>query len=359
MSAILLINVGSASIKVDQVRPNGEPLQRWTLPADTPPDAFLARVTATPWRVVQRLVHGGDLVREPQPWCPELDQRLAPLDPLAPAHNPMVRRWAAACARRWPTVPHLLVPDSGPFADLPPETRTLPLPADLCAQHGLQRYGFHGLAHAGLLAGLAAVMPGCASMRVITLQLGGGCSATAWQHRRAVETSMGFTPLGGLVMGSRPGDLDPGILLHLLRGGESPARLHELLHRESGLKGLSGLSSDVRDLMAAACPQAALAIAQFCLRIRQVIGSQVATLGGLDALVFGGGIGEHQPGLRERICRPLACFGIRLDVTANAQAHAPACLSLPGAPVSLWVMPNGEVDQLLQHGLHGIPRACA
>ena len=347
MTATLLVNLGSHNVKLSWQDGIGE-RQHWQVPADTSPETVLAALpTAT--LSVHRLVHGGDVLPTAACWSPSLDQALTALDDIAPLHNPPARRWATACAVRWPQARHVLVPDTGLFRDLPEAVRTLPLPQALRARYGLRQHGYHGLAHAGLLQGLRTVAPQLADGRVITLQLGGGCSATAWHLGRPLDTSMGFTPLAGLVMGTRPGNLDPGVLLYLLRQGMTVDSLDDTLNKSSGLLGLSGRSSDLRELLAANDAASGLAIEQFCLRVRQVIGSQTATLGGLDALVFGGGIGEHQGEVRARIVAPLGCLGISLK--DQPTPDLPARLDDGTRPVAVWALPGREEDQMLSQAL--------
>lgn len=353
MSHTLLVNVGSRSVKLTLLSACGErvalPVQEGCASASNPDSlsALPDDVTLT----IHRLVHGGDVLREPMLATPALDAALAPLDALAPLHNPPARRWLAACATRWPAARHVLIPDSALYHELPEMARLLPLPQGLCAREGLHRIGFHGLAHAGLQRALAGLDPARADGRVITLQLGGGCSATAWLAGEPIDTTMGYTPLSGLAMATRSGDIDPGILLHLLRQGMDANALERMLSQESGLHGLSGLSGDMRVLMAAQTPDSQRAIHYFCHRLRQAIGAFAATLGGLDALVFGGGIGEHQPRIRELTCSGLAHLGITLDEVGNADATAGTRISTADSPASAWVLHGDEESEMLRLAL--------
>lgn len=353
MTHTLLVNVGSRSVKLTLISASGDPaalpIQEGCATVSDP--ASLATLPDDVSLTVHRLVHGGDVVREAVPCTPALMSALEPLDALAPLHNPPARRWLAACMARWPSARHVLVPDSALFHALPEMSRLLPLPQTLCAQQGLHRIGFHGLAHAGLQRALTAEDPLLGEGRVITLQLGGGCSATAWRAGEPVDTTMGFTPLSGLVMASRSGDIDPGVILHLLRQGMDADVLSDLLTQESGLKGLSGLSGDMRVLMASQTPESQRAIHYFCHRLRQTIGALAATLGGLDALVFGGGIGENQPRIRELTCSGLAHLGILLDDTANADAGPSRCISTADSPASAWVLHADEAGEMLRLAL--------
>jgi acetate kinase len=212
--------------------------------------------------------------------------------------------------------------DTAFFRDLPEHARVYAIPHDWRRSYGIRRYGFHGIAHAYLHSRHRALTRRrTVPTRVVTLQLGQGCSAAALLDGRAVESSMGYTPLEGLVMGTRPGDLDPGVLLRLMRGGLDADALERALNRESGLLGLSHSSSDMRDLLereAAGDPRAALALGVFCHRVRKYIGAYAVVLGGLDAVLFGGGIGENAPVIRARICAGLEWLGVDLDPNANA-----------------------------------------
>jgi acetate kinase len=341
----LLVNTGSRTCKLTLCTATGENRQRWLLEgADLPasPRQWLTSLDVPVDLTVHRLVHGGDVLTTPAPWTPELDVALRSFDELAPLHNPQARQWARACAQCWPAAHHILIPDTGFFADLPEVASTLPLPVQLRTRYRLRRHGFHGLAHHSLWQQLHELSPDVAQGRVVTLQLGGGCSAAALLDGKPLDTSMGFTPLAGLVMATRPGDLDPGVLLHLLKSGMTATELEQVLAHESGLRGLSNLSGDMRELMATETSHTRLAIAQFCYRVRQYIGAYAATLDGLDALVFGGGIGEHAPAIRRQICTGLGFLGVTLDDDANANAAGPARLSRTGSRADVWVMPSNE-----------------
>lgn len=347
----LLVNTGSRTCKVTLCDDAGAAQQQWLLegaglPAS--PEPWLQNLQVPVVRTVHRLVQGGDRVAAATRWSTALDSALAPLDSLAPLHNPQARAWARACAGRWPTAGHCFIPDTGFFASLPVPARTLALPASLCDRYGLHRYGFHGLAHSSLWRRLAELDGRAASGRVITLQLGGGCSTTALQGGIPMDTSMGFSPLAGLIMASRPGDLDPGVLLYLLKQGMTLEALEDALVHQSGLLGLSGLSGDMRDLLAAGTPAANHAIDQFCYRIRQYIGSYAATLGGLDGLVFGGGIGEHAAAIRAKVCSGLEFLGVALDGSVNAAATGTGCISRSDSAVTTWVISGNEEAEMFR-----------
>jgi acetate kinase len=346
---ILTVNAGSTSVRVglfvvdNQVQ---RPLARERLPAqvgsaESTLESFLARHPTAPELVVHRVVHGGSF-RDTRRFDDPVRQAVAAAVTLAPLHNPATLAWAAACDRQLPHALPLAVFDSGFFKALPEAAATYGLPAEMARSLGLQRLGFHGLAHHSMWQTFRAAKP-ARWARVISLQLGGGCSAAALRDGQPVETSMGFSPLEGLMMATRPGDLDAGALLHLMeQRGLGPAEMRDVLYRQSGLLGVSGASADLRELLSSPAPQAALAVDVFCHRIRKYLGAYLAVLGGCDAILVGGGAGEHAPILRQRIFSGLEALGIVLDTRANQDAKGPAAISPPEAPVQVWVIPTDE-----------------
>jgi acetate kinase len=277
--------------------------------------------------VGHRVVHGGEQFREPVVIDDDVVAGIDRLAEFAPLHNPgSVAGIEGARAVLGSHIPMVAVFDTAFHHSIPPRAATYAIDLDLARKHGIHRYGFHGIAHASL-AGICAVAANrpLAQLRLITLQLGNGCSATAIDRGHSVDTSMGFTPLEGLVMGTRSGDLDPAVVGHLVRReGLSVDEVERLLNERSGLLGVSGLSRDMREILNAAegkpDSRAALARDVFCYRIRKYIGAYMAVLGGADALVFGGGIGERSAVIRARICDGMAWCGIRLDPTRNQAA---------------------------------------
>ncbi|HUQ51506.1 MAG TPA: acetate/propionate family kinase, partial [Gammaproteobacteria bacterium] len=278
---------------------------------------------------------------------------------LAPLHNPPALAVARATATRFTHAPLYAVFDTAYFADLPPHVRELALPPEWRFGRGLRRFGFHGLAHE-YLAREARKLPG-RRRRLITLQLGNGCSAAAVLDGKPIDTSMGFSPLEGLIMATRPGDLDAGVLLELARRGESWSTISHGLNREAGLKGLSGASSDVRELLeleAHGHAGATLAMAAFHYRITKYIGAYTAVLGGLDAIAIGGGIGENAPAVRARICRDLEWLGVRLDAAANDDAVGAASrISQPASVATVDVIPVDEETLIAEHVRDALPVA--
>jgi len=271
--------------------------------------------------VGHRIVHGGAQFTGPVRITSDVARQLDSLSELAPLHNPPALTVVRAAALRYPRVPAYAVFDTTFFLSLPPHAREYALPAEWRYGRGIRRFGFHGLAHE-CMTRHARQLPG-GVRRLVTLQLGHGCSAAAVLDGRPIDTSMGFSPLEGLIMATRPGDLDAGVLLELGRRGEAWSTIGHVLHREAGLKGLSGASGDVRELLELEVhghEGATLALAAFHDRILKYLGAYAAVLGGLDAIAIGGGIGENAPVVRARICRGLEWLGVELDSGANDDA---------------------------------------
>ncbi len=303
--------------------------------------------------VGHRLVQGGAKFTEPTRITPETLDGLRDLKELDPLHNPTEVGLIEAAQRLLPDVPNVAVFDTAFHKTLPPVAYTYALPHDLSEKLSLRRYGFHGLSHQYVSGRLLECLGRDAEgTRLVTCHLGSGASACALLNGQSVDTSMGMTPLEGLVMGTRVGDVDPGLLLYLLRTQDmTPEQLDDLLNKQSGLKGVSGLSSDVRDLEKAASggnAQAELALALFAYRARKYLGAYAAALGGLDAVAFTGGIGERSASMRGRICAGLEFFGLHIDADANQKADGKgaARISSEGSSVSVWVIPTDEERQI-------------
>ena len=299
--------------------------------------------------VGHRVVHGGAQFHEPVRIDEEVLAAIDRLAELAPLHNPAcIAGIKGAGTVMGSRIPMVAVFDTGFHRTIPSQAATYAIDLDLARKHRIHRYGFHGIAHASL-SGIcaAAVNLPLTSLRLITLQLGNGCSAAAIDRGRSVDTSMGFTPLEGLVMGTRSGDLDPALVGHLVRReGLTLDEVERLLNERSGLLGLSGLSNDMRELLIAAegkpDSRAALAVDVFWYRARKYIGAYLAVLGGADAIVFGGGIGARSAAIRSRICGGMAWCGLRLDPLRNEAAVGVAPgeatkISEEGAPLACYV----------------------
>ena len=311
--------------------------------------------------VAHRIVHGGMQFRSTVRIDAAVLQAIEALAPLAPLHNPPALAVIRATSRRLPVaVPAFAVFDTAFHAGLPAPAARLPLPRAWTEAHAVRRFGFHGLAHRAMLETHARVSGCGAGARVISLQLGQGCSITASRGGAPVDTSMGFTPLGGLIMGTRPGDQDPGALLYLQRMlGLGAVEMERELSAHAGLLALSGVSGDMRELLRLAAgghDGAQLAISAFCQRARLYLGGYIAILGGADAVLFGGGIGEHAPAVRTGICGALEALGIELDAAANASAVSvaggeAACISTASSRVAVWVIGVDEAAVMVQEVL--------
>jgi len=358
---LLTVNSGSTSVKLAlYVAQPGKGLTRVASEqhsgAALDPVAVLrdlaARLAVAPQGIAHRIVHGGTRFREPTRIDGEVLQAIERLSPLAPLHNRVALRWVSAARELWGAgTPQVAVFDTAYFANLPRVAAEYALPAHLGVQRGVRRYGFHGLAHEALWRSWCRLYPQLpAGGRLISLQLGGGCSITAIDHGRPADTSMGFSPLEGLVMATRSGDLDPAIVAFLQ--GElalSGAQVIELLNQRSGLAGLSASDANPADLLADPAPQAQFSIDLYCYRIRKHVGAYLAVLGGCDGIVFGGGVGEHVPGVRARSLAGLSWAGIELDAVRNEAARGgDADIGAARAAVKLHVLAVDEESVLAQ-----------
>jgi len=277
--------------------------------------------------VGHRVVHGGEKFSAPTLINEAVEKEIDGLSELAPLHNPAclagIRGAKATLGER---VPMVAVFDTAFHQTMPAVAKMYALPYELASRHRIHRYGFHGIAHASLVDGYATFTgKPLSDIRIITLQLGNGCSVTAIAAGKSIETSMGFTPLEGLVMGSRSGDVDPSVVSYLSQKEKVEASEVELwLNEKSGLLGISGKTNDMRELLQAAShehdEQAQLAIDLFCYRAKKYIGAYLAVLGGAEAIVFGGGIGEASPDVRTRICKGMGWCGLQLDEAKNKAA---------------------------------------
>ena len=297
--------------------------------------------------VGHRIVHGGPHFKEPVRVNAEVTKGIEDLIPLAPLHQPhniAPIRWLLD---RVPELPQVACFDTSFHSTNPDVAQRFALPAQL-HEAGMRRYGFHGLSYEYIASVLSQYDAEAASGKTVVLHLGNGASMCALEHGRSIASTMGFTALEGLPMGTRSGSLDPGAILYLMDQRGMDARgIEKLLYKESGLLGLSGISSDMRTLLTSNDPRAKLAIEFYCYRIRRELGSLTAALGGLDAIVFTGGIGENAAVIRERVCRDAAWLGVELDPDANA-AGGPR-ISPPVAKVSAWSIPTNEELMIARH----------
>ncbi len=297
--------------------------------------------------VGHRLIHGGEQFRGPVRIDAKMKETIAGFAPLAPLHIPPGLDAIAASETALPEATHVGVFDTAFFGELAPSIFLYPLPYEWYEQWGIRRFGYHGISHE-YCSGRAVEMLDNATdqTRMIICHLGQGASLTAVRGGVAVNNTMGFTPLEGLMMGTRSGTIDPAILLHVQREhGLSVDDIGDTLHKQSGLLGLSGVSSDFRKVEQAAASgheRAQLALSVYAHRIREQIGAYTVTLGGLDALVFTGGIGENSSGLRREVCRGLECVGVNLDSELNKAPHADCDISSEGTPVRILVIHTRE-----------------
>jgi acetate kinase len=282
---------------------------------------WLTEHGGSPAAVGHRVVQGGPTYSQPQRITPEMLDELRRLGPFDPEHLPEEILLAEAVHRRFPDLPQIACFDTAFHHDLPRVAKMLPIPRRY-EEQGVRRYGFHGLSYSFLMEELARLGdPAATAGRVILAHLGSGASLAAVRGGKSIDTSMGFTPTAGLVMGTRTGDLDPGLVYYLQHTGSmTPADFQRLVNDESGLLGVSELSADMRDLLRqeAGDVRAAEAIALFCYQAKKWIGAFAAALGGLDTLVFAGGIGEHAPPVRARICEGLGFLGVELSEARNS-----------------------------------------
>jgi acetate kinase len=384
--SILVLNAGSSSLKFSLFAAAGDTLDAvaggqveglYTAPRFIAKDAAGQRLTEKRWDAAQRLghdgalahlldwlrstrgaddrlvavghrvVHGGTEFAAPVRLDAAIVERLQRFVPLAPLHQPHNLSPIRELLARAPELPQVACFDTAMHRTNPPLAQMFALPQEL-SDAGVRRYGFHGLSYEYIASVLPGIDADAARGRCIVLHLGNGASLCALQGRRSVASTMGFTAVDGLPMGTRCGAIDPGVVLYLIdeRGMDARA-IEKLIYHESGLLGVSGISGDMRVLLQSPEPRAQLAIDLFCYRIARELGSLAAALGGLDAIVFTAGIGEHAAAIRARVCRAAAWLGVELDEAANA-AHGPR-ISRAGSRTRAWVIPTNEELMIARH----------
>ena len=360
-STLLVVDAGSSSVKLGAydlrkslsriARANVEiPAEQRSAAFDAMLRSFLEKNAIADVRAVaHRIVHGGASFSGPSVLDDTTERALFGLTALAPLHLPIALDLVArARAILGDSVPQIAVFDTTFFAALPAVARFYAIPLDLQKAHGVRRFGFHGLAHESMLRRVQHLRPDLdRGGRVISLQLGAGCSIAAIDRGVPKDTSMGFSPLEGLVMSTRAGDIDAGLVTFLERtAGLSPERCEQMLNKESGLLGLSGLSGDMRVLLKSGRPETDFAIELYCYRIQKYIGAYIAVLGGVDVIVFGGGVGENSPEVRERILAGMEWCGVTLDQDRNHEARGTdetdARISGARASVDVWLVSVDE-----------------
>ena len=297
--------------------------------------------------VGHRVVHGGARYAAATVVTAAVMDDLRALQPLAPLHQPYNLAAIDAVSERLPGVPQVACFDTSFHRGHQAVAEIVPLP-EAIRKNGVQRYGFHGLSYEYVASVMPEVAPEIATKRVIVAHLGSGASLCALKNGRSVDSSFGFTALDGLCMGTRPGALDPGVVLYLFQGlGFSAKQVETVLYKESGLLGISGISNDMRDLLASREPGARLAVDYFVYRAAKEIGALAAALRGIDGLVFTAGIGEHSAEIRSRICEASSWLGIELEQEANAQGRPR--ISTGDSRVSVWVIPTNEELMIARH----------
>jgi acetate kinase len=299
--------------------------------------------------VGHRVVHGGEKFASSVLITPEVEAMIEECVVLAPLHNPHNLRGLRAARTLLPDVPHVAVFDTAFHQSMPPRAYVYGLPYELYTRHGIRRYGFHGTSHRFVAIHTARQLGRpLDAVKIVTCHLGNGCSMAAVDRSHSVDTTMGFTPLEGLLMGTRCGDIDPAVLPWVMAMEElTLAQLNAMLNKHSGLYGVSGASSDMRELLAACKAgnrRAQLAFDIFCYRIRKYIGAYAAAMGGLDAVAFTGGIGENSPEVRLEATRGLGFLGLELDEAANAAAPRgeEVIISRPGSRAAIAIIPTNE-----------------
>ena len=347
---VLALNVGSSNVKA-AVFADGERVRSWTGPLGSDVTertrALVEVANVRPDAVGHRVVHGGTRFAAPARVTPEVLAELDRLVPFAPLHLPPSLDAIRALDRLLPGVPQVACFDTAFHATLPPVERRFGLPRRFFDE-GVKRYGFHGLSYESIAAQLPDMSPRAAAGRTVVCHLGAGASLCGMLGGRSVTTTMGFTPLDGLLMATRCGRLDPGVILHLIeQRGMSAEQVRHLLERESGLLGVSGISPDMRELLADPSPAAAEAVDLFCHTVAKEVGSAAVALGGLGAVVFTGGIGEHSPEVRRRVCAQLNWLGVDLDPAAN-DGHGPR-LHTPTSRVEVLRLPTDEEAVIARH----------
>lgn len=313
--------------------------------------------------IAHRVVHGGTRFTESVLITEEVEASLRELVPLAPLHNPPSLEAIAVARQAFPNLPQVAVFDTAFHASLPPDAYTYPVPYEWAQKWNLRRFGFHGLSYAYCSRRAAEMLDRpLTDLRLVVAHLGHGASLAAIREGKSIETTMGFTPLEGLMMATRSGSIDPGLVLHVQRArGLSPVEVDGILNRESGLLGISGVSADMREIKQAAesgNERACLAIEMYGHRLRQAIGAMTATLGGLDALVFTGGVGEHDATIRAAACEPLGFLGLELDPVANSGVATDAVISTQISPASILVIAANEELMLGREALTVLRPSC-
>lgn len=356
---ILTVNTGSSSVRLAAFVRHEEKLTELASvredsggePEGTLQEFMQTHKLANLNVVVHRVVHGGRRLTSPCLIDRDVEREIEGLAPLAPLHNPVALKWIRGASGVFGAhMPQVAVFDTAFFTHLPAVAQTYAIPHELTEKYALRRYGFHGLAHQAMWQAWCDQYPGSLQNgKIISMQLGAGCSITATDKGLPRDTSMGFSPLEGLMMATRSGDLDPGLMTFLQRQeGLTPEEMDRMLNEQSGLWGVSGISADIRELLKSKDGYADLAVELYCYRARKYLGAYLAVLGGTNAVVFGGGVGENVPVVREKILAGMEWCGIHLDAKKNSDASGMSCISSETSEVKVWVAPVNEAAILAQ-----------
>ncbi len=347
----LVVNCGTSSIKITIFDEGLKRIKEEHLNVSSDyPSAIMKMEFPTSLKGIgHRVVHGGERYIDATLITPAIEKDLQELSKLAPLHNPPALSGIDTMQKLFPHVPQIAVFDTAFHAHLPPKAAYYPIPWELSQKHKIKRYGFHGIAHAFSWKTYSRAND---KQRVITLHLGSGCSMTAIRSGVSLDTTMGFTPLDGLMMATRSGEIDPAVVAYLCeKEGKTPDEIISLLNHRSGLHGVSEASADMEKILALDTPQAKLAVEMFVYHIQKKIGAFLAVLEGVDVLIFSGGIGENSWDIRQKIAQSLSWYDVALDEKKNRACVHPSpgeiqCISKAGSKIALYVVGSDE-NQLI------------
>ena len=347
-------------VKVKTEIPDHQAAMRLAFQAMTDPETGAIEDVSEITAIGHRVVHGGESFSDSVVITQEVLDTIARLSELAPLHNPPNLMGIQAAMKIMPEAPQIAVFDTAFHQTIPKHAYVYALPYELYKEHGIRRYGFHGTSHKYVASRARRILEERGipreNQRIVTCHLGNGVSFTAVKGGKSVDTSMGLTPVEGLVMGTRCGDIDPAIIPYLEKNlGYNSDGIDDLINKKSGLLGISGVGNDMRDIEAKAAEgheRSELALEIFCYRAAKYIGAYAAAMGGLDAIVFTAGIGEHSPPIRERICASLAFMGVEIDKEKNAGCHSQCDISVSETGVRVLVIPTNEELSIARETVH-------
>jgi acetate kinase len=359
----LTVNTGSSSVRLGLFEKTSKGLtsvdERYVKADEDVPENLVKQFLHERLEIIHvaahRIVHGGSTLTKSCIISEEAESEIDRLSLLAPLHNPIALKWVRACRSViGDSLPQIAVFDTAFYTAMPDVSKIYALPKDLCKEHDINRYGFHGIAHRAMLKRLKKLRPDIGNEgKVISIQLGSGCSITAIKEGRPVDTSMGFSPNEGLVMSTRSGDIDSGVLVYLQnKAGFSINEIDKIINKLSGLLGVSDVSSDMKILLASDEPEARLAVEIYCYRAKKYLGAYMAALGGVDCILFGGGVGENAPLIRKKILDNMEWFGISLDRHANDETTGKeGYVSSDKSKIDVMVIPVDEAVVLAEEAV--------